>query len=119
MLSQSKKKYEERLNKAIHDHRFGETYRDAAQKHGVSYSTLFRRVNTPFLKRGRRCALQPQEEEVIVNFLLRYARRGIPLNFRHLQEAITMVVDRMPPLEGYDFHLMKVVQVAPFCESFV
>ena len=92
-----KMSYEDRLSAAIHARKSGATYREAAKKDHVATSTLYARVNTPFLKRGRRCALQPNEEQLIVNFLLRFAKRGAPLNAKHVQEAVKIIVDRMPP----------------------
>ena len=89
--------YEDKLSAAIHARKSGSTYRRAAEKYHVATSTLYARDNTPFLKRGRRCALQTDEEQLIVNFLLRFAKRGAPLKAKHLQEAVKIIVDRLPP----------------------
>lgn len=69
-LTNGQKKKETKMNRAIHARKMGTTYRDAAGKHSVNDSFLLRTVNTPYLKLGRRRALQKNKEEHIVKFLL-------------------------------------------------
>ena len=85
------------MSRNLHARKSGATYRRAEEKYYVATSTLYARVNTPFLKRGRRCALQPDGEQLIVNLSLLFAKRGAPLNAKHLQEAVKIIVDKMPP----------------------
>lgn len=79
--------------------RKGAKYRKAAAKFNVSSATLHRRVNgTKGSQRpGRKSALRPSEELLIVNFLLRFAARSTPLTQLHLRQAIQIVIGGMPP----------------------
>ena len=91
------KKNASKFERAIAEVKSGNTYRSVSKKYNLSYSTLFRRANGAVQKNGRRLALLPREEGLIVSFLLKFAQRGMPLTQLHLREAIKIIVEGMPP----------------------
>lgn len=95
--------YKKRIQLAVAADLSGQTYRSTAAQFRVPIATLFDNVhaqNPRILKTaarpGRLAALTPPEEENVVSLLTRYAERGIPLRRSHLQEAIEIVIARMP-----------------------
>ena len=48
-------------------------------------------------KLGRKCALRDEEEQLLVAFLVHFARRSEPLSQQHLREAVELIVGRMLP----------------------
>ena len=57
------------------------------------------RMTTPPKKPGRKTALSKQQETEIVEMLLRFARRRLPLTQQHLKEAVSFVVSCLSPGE--------------------
>lgn len=76
------------------------TLRAASARYCIPRSTLHDKVMRQRLKvqskrAGRPKALSNEEEGVLVELILRYADRGIPLKLKHVAEATTIMVDSM------------------------
>ena len=112
------KRHERRLRKALQDISNGVTVRSAADAARMPKSTLHRaalrdlasgtttgarvgkRATPPALEKqrpvGRRPDLLPEEEKVVVDLLLFYADRGLPLTRKDVADAVSVLVERMP-----------------------
>lgn len=90
---------ENNFTKAIRHIRNGLSYRQASTKFRIPLSTLHYRMTTPLKKPGKKYALSTKQENHIVQFLLRYAKRRIPLTLEHLREAISSVKATFSPDE--------------------
>lgn len=92
------KRREARIRRAMDDLEGHSTYRGAGTKYRIAKSTLWNRV-----QRARRphqtkqnTAFTSDEELKIVELVLRFADKGVPLNRRHLLEAASIVAKTLP-----------------------
>ena len=95
---------ENSIRKAIEAVKRGTSVRDAANKFKVAKSTLHYRLTTPTRQRpGRKTVLTVQEEQCIVDFILRNATKGVPLTQRQLLPARRLLLPfkRDKPSVGY------------------
>ena len=86
---------ENQISKAICAVKNGMSYRQACLKFHIPKSTLFDRVHkSKLVKVGlrRQPALNPYEEQLTVNLLLRFADRGIPMKRKQCPEAAHIIV---------------------------
>jgi len=76
----------------------GMSFGDAAAKYRLAKTTLweYARKDGSVNTHSKRFALTKEEEEVILNTILRFADRGIPLNRDHVREAVHITVETFP-----------------------
>ena len=84
------------ISRAITAVKNGMSYRSAAHKFRVAKSTIcdrVHRVTHPYYV--GKTALKPEEEEMILDLILRYSDDGIPLTRAHLIEAAEIVIENL------------------------
>ena len=73
----------------------GMTYHEAGAKHCVKRNTLHTPVTSPPRKRIMTLALTNKEEDLLVSFLIKFAKRGVRLIQGHFLEAVNILVNDM------------------------
>ena len=85
---------ERQIRRAVHGVKRGVSYRVAEKRFRIAKSTIWDRVNierNP--SRAGRTALKKEEEKQIVELLVRFSDRGVPLTRVHLIEAAEIIID--------------------------
>lgn len=88
---------EDKINRSVVAVRSKMSYRDAQRKFLIPKSTIWDRAHAKKKETTSRNALTSAEEKVIVDLILLYADRGVPLHRRHMQGAAEIVISKMTP----------------------
>ena len=89
---------DESISKATEIVRSGATYRHAARLFNLPHTTIYRHMNTTKSTAGRKRSLTDDEERIMIDLLKTFANRGVPLTQKHHEEAVAVLVGRMPAL---------------------
>lgn len=92
------KRREAKIKRAMADLQLRMTYRSAGAKHRIAKSTLWNRVQRSRHAQHpkQRTAFTNVEELRIVELVLKFADKGVPLNRLHLLEAASIVAKTLP-----------------------
>ena len=91
------KRRERKINRVLYAVRNGMTYHEAERKFHIPKSTAWNRLNCTYADsiHSRRFALTLEEESLLVDFIIRYADRTVPLSHRYVSEAAGIVTQKM------------------------